>query len=45
VALLDNAVLCDRLATEMNFNDHRTALLAMAAQWREAAEAIPAKRR
>jgi hypothetical protein len=39
----EQAALCDRLAAEMNFDEHRTALLAMSAEWRNAAKAVPAK--
>jgi hypothetical protein len=40
----DQAALCDQLAAEMNFDEHRTALLAMSAEWRNAAKAVLAKR-
>jgi hypothetical protein len=41
----DQAALCDWLAAEMNFDEHRVALLAMAAQWREVAKAVQTKDR
>jgi hypothetical protein len=37
--------LCDRIAAEVNFNEHRTALLAMAAQWRTVAAVVQAQSR
>jgi hypothetical protein len=38
--LLDQAALCDRIAAEVNFDEHRLALLAMAAEWRKAAAVV-----
>ena len=43
VKLLDRAEACERLSCEMNFAEHRSALLAMAAQWRKAAEVARAR--
>jgi hypothetical protein len=39
----EQAALCDWLAAEMNFDEHRLALLAMAACWREVAKAVETK--
>jgi hypothetical protein len=42
--LRDQAALCDQLASEMTFDEHRDALLAMAARWRDAAKSIPTEK-
>jgi hypothetical protein len=41
--LLDQAGLCDQLAAEMTFDEHRIGLLAMATHWREVAEVVQAQ--